>query len=176
MGTSTGLRTGEFCIALGSPLGFQGSANFGIISAPARDAAELGLRQHWEFIQTDTAITNGNSGGPLINLSGEVIGVNTIKASNSSFGFAIPIDIANIVIQQLKEKRCVVRPYIGASIFTITKDIIRHERSRSSGNFPPDLVGVLVVDVDRVSPAAEAGIRKGDVIISLDNKPIKSTR
>ena len=114
MGTSSALRPGEWCIALGSPLTLQNTVTCGIISAIARQSSELGLPQlRSEFIQTDAAINRGNSGGPLVNLDGAVIGINTMKIAGAGISFAIPIDSAWQVIEQLRENGKVVRPYLG---------------------------------------------------------------
>jgi HtrA serine peptidase 2 len=115
IGSSSDLRAGEWVCALGSPFSLQNSVSAGIVSAVARHSSELGYPQkRGEFIQTDAAINSGNSGGPLINLDGEVIGINTMKVDGSvGISFAIPIDSAAQVIDQLLQKKVVTRPYLG---------------------------------------------------------------
>ena len=109
-------------VALGSPLSLQNSVSAGIVSAVARCSSELGMPQRrGEFIQTDAAINFGNSGGPLINLDGQVIGINSMKvASGSGISFAIPMDSAMEVIQQLLKNRRVIRPFIGMQMMTLS--------------------------------------------------------
>lgn len=118
LGTSGKVRNGEFVIALGSPMQLQNSCSFGIVSATARHASELGFTNNRaEFIQTDAAINAGNSGGPLINLNGQVIGINSMKAKGADgISFAIPIDTAAQVIQQLRLHKRVIRPYVGLNM------------------------------------------------------------
>lgn len=118
LGTSGKVRNGEFVIALGSPMQLQNSCSFGIVSATARHASELGFTNNRaEFIQTDAAINAGNSGGPLINLHGQVIGINSMKAKGADgISFAIPIDTAAQVIHQLRMHKRVIRPYVGLNM------------------------------------------------------------
>jgi HtrA serine peptidase 2 len=115
LGTSSEVRAGEWVCALGSPFSLQNSVSAGIVSAVARHSSELGFPQKGgEYIQTDAAINAGNSGGPLVNLDGQVIGINTMKVDGSvGISFAIPIDTAAQVIEQLLAHKKVVRAYIG---------------------------------------------------------------
>jgi HtrA serine peptidase 2 len=115
MGSSSKVRAGEFVVALGSPIQLQNSASFGIVSASARHASELGFTNNRaEYIQTDAAINQGNSGGPLINIAGQVIGINVMKAKGvDGISFAIPVDAASHVIKQLMLQKRVIRPYVG---------------------------------------------------------------
>lgn len=123
VGTSSVLRPGEWVVALGSPLHLQNTVTAGIVSSTARTGSEIGLQaKSHEFIQTDAAINSGNSGGPLVNLDGEVIGINTAKLGGgnvSGISFAIPIDTAWQVIKQLRVNKRVVRPYIGMRFQTV---------------------------------------------------------
>lgn len=124
LGTSGNVRGGEFVVALGSPMQLQNSASLGIISATARHASELGLaNSRSEYLQTDAAINVGNSGGPLVNLDGEVIGINTMKVKGTDgISFAIPIDVASQIINQLKANKKVIRPYVGMKLANFLPD------------------------------------------------------
>lgn len=171
LGTSSNLRVGEFVVALGSPLQLQNTVTFGIVSAVARHATELGIaKSRNEYIQTDAAINVGNSGGPLVDLNGLVIGVNTMKVNASGISFAIPVDTVAQVVRQLKTYRKVVRPYIGMKLANVMvtvdgKDTGGSGRSNGwgqRGNVMPQtgVIKVLVLEVDRGSPAAVAGLQK----------------
>jgi HtrA serine peptidase 2 len=140
MGVSSELRAGEWVCALGSPLSLQNSVSAGIISAVARHSSELGFPQKGgEYIQTDAAINAGNSGGPLIDLDGQVIGINTMKVDGSvGISFAIPIDTAVQVIDQLLEHKKVVRAYIGMQMINFNsrelQELGRYVAPHSLGN------------------------------------------
>lgn len=127
LGSSSELRAGEWVCALGSPFSLQNSVSAGIISAVARHSSELGYPQKGgEYIQTDAAINSGNSGGPLVNLDGEVIGINTMKVDGSvGISFAIPVDTAVQVIDQLRKHKKVVRPYIGMQMINFNSRELR---------------------------------------------------
>jgi len=179
IGTSSELRSGEWVVALGSPLNLQNSVTVGVVSSTARHSNDLGLPDRpFDFIQTDASINSGNSGGPLINLDGEVVGINTMKAAGgfegvSGISFAIPIDVAWPVLKQLQEHRKVRRPYLGMRMVTIDAHIAKLEKNR---NFPQDqLDGVLVVQVAPGSPAERGGIRGGDIVVKMNRKPIRDT-
>lgn len=133
LGVSSDLRAGEWVCALGSPFSLQNSVSAGIISAVARHSSELGYPQKsGEYIQTDAAINSGNSGGPLVNLDGEVIGINTMKVDGSvGISFAIPIDTAAQVIDQLLAHKKVVRAYIGLQMVN-ARDLKQGSRYGSS--------------------------------------------
>ena len=156
LGSSGSIRTGEFVIALGSPLQLQNSAALGIVSATARHGSELGLANYRsEYIQTDAAVNNGNSGGPLINLDGEVIGINTMKVKGSDgISFAIPIDTAAQVIRQLRQNRRVIRPYVGLKLANFISG--RKEKKRSP-NLDANEMQVIVIKVEKNSPAEISG-------------------
>lgn len=166
LGNSSKLRTGEFVVALGSPLLLQNSVTFGIVSSTARLGTELGMRRsRLEFIQTDASINQGNSGGPLINLDGHVVGINNMKAANTDgISFAIPIDLAKGVVRQLKESGKVARPYVGLNF----KPFSGGRRGDASGE-----VHLLVTSVEPGSPAAAAGLEAKDVIVEVDGKPMR---
>lgn len=155
------IRAGEWVVALGSPLSLQNSVSCGIVSAVARHSSELGLAQHHsEFIQTDAAVNHGNSGGPLVNLAGQVVGINALKvASGDGISFAIPVNVASEVLGQLQQHRRVIRPCLGMQLIQ------------------PQLGQVVVKGLSRPdAPAAKAGIERGDVIVSFDGQAVHSTK
>lgn len=166
LGNASDLRVGEWIIALGSPLGMQNTVTSGIISSLNRSLSDLGLSQRrTDYIQTDAAINEGNSGGPLINLQGEVIGMNTLKLANhGGISFAIPIDTLKIVLHQLEHKKKVDRPYLGLKMISVSK--IQNGKVGETG--------VIVANVRKNSPAQKGGIEKGDFILTVDDEPIKS--
>lgn len=167
LGKSSELKVGELAVAIGNPLGleFQGSVTAGVISALNR-TMEVEGRQY-TLVQTDAAINPGNSGGPLVNQYGQVIGINTVKISTSDtegMGFAIPIDVAAPIVEELIERGYVSgRPQIGIGIRDITEDMSQYY------NLP---VGVYVVSVSQGSGAEKAGLMTGDVIVKADGKTV----
>ena len=178
MGSSGKLHIGEFVIALGSPLHLQNSITFGIVSATARHGSELGMAQNrTEFIQTDAAINVGNSGGPLVNLDGEVVGINSMKVRDSDgVSFAIPIDTAQQVIKQLLVNKKVIRPYVGLRMINFQAGSNKKKGSDKNSFFSPEDVQVLVVDVEKGSPAHRGGLQSGDLIVKVDGKKVKGVR
>lgn len=174
IGNSSELRAGEWVCALGSPFSLQNSVSAGIISAVARHSSELGFPQKGgEYIQTDAAINAGNSGGPLINLDGDVIGINTMKVDGSvGISFAIPADTAIQVIEQLRKHKKVVRPYLGMQMINFN----RRELKEIGRMFPNVREGVIVKSVTPGSPAHKAGLLPGDVIVSFDGKKVLRTK
>ncbi|MDB5408610.1 MAG: Do family serine endopeptidase [Rhodospirillales bacterium] len=169
-GDSTKARVGDWVLAVGNPFGLGGSVTAGIVSARARD---LQAGPYDDFLQTDASINRGNSGGPLVNLAGEVIGINTAIYSPSGgsigIGFAIPSSLAQPVIEQLMKSGKVERGWIGVRIQAMSDEI-----ADTVGLDKPR--GALVTDVDQNSPAARAKLLPGDVILSFDGKPIEKTR
>ena len=170
-GDSDGARVGDWVIAIGNPYGLGGTVTSGIISARNRD---INLTRYDDFIQTDASINVGNSGGPLFNLEGEVIGVNTaIIAPGSSgsigIGFAIPSNAASKVISQLIEFGETKRGWLGVRIQEVTKEIAEIEQLDEPR-------GALVASVSDNSPAKKAGIKDGDIILEFDGKKVNSVR
>ena len=167
LGDSDSLKVGEWVMAIGNPFGLDQTVTVGIVSAKWR---KLGMGPYEDFIQTDAAINQGNSGGPLFNTRGEVVGVNTAifstSGGNIGIGFATPINLAKSVVKQLKEKGRVVRGWLGVIVQTVTPDL-----AKSFGLDQKE--GALVADIDAAGPAAAAGIRKGDIIVAFNGTPIK---
>ncbi|HOJ33989.1 MAG TPA: trypsin-like peptidase domain-containing protein [Candidatus Hydrogenedentes bacterium] len=163
LGSSSSLRAGETVLALGSPHGLARSVSKGIVSVPDRylstpDFMDINYNN---WIQTDAAINPGNSGGPLVNLRGEVVGINARRLGGAeNVGFAIPIDVAKEVIQSILKNGRMIRGWIGLSF---------QELSRKTGDVKQE--GVVVADVEPLSPAAEVGIRPGDILLSVNGKP-----
>ncbi len=175
LGDSQKVRPGQWAIAIGNPLGLQQTVTLGVISAVDRSVSDLGISERGVgLIQTDAAINPGNSGGPLLNARGQVIGINTaIIQGAQGIGFAIPIDTAQRIAQQLIAKGRVDYPFIGIEMVTLTPEI--RQQINNNPNFGTRVQtdqGVLVVRVAPGSPAAQAGIRSGDVIQQINNQPI----
>lgn len=169
LGDSTDLHVGEWAIAIGNPFGLSHSLTVGVVSALGRNA--VGITDYEDFIQTDAAVNPGNSGGPLVNLDGEVIGINTaILSRTGSYGgvsFAIPINLASNIASQLIDNGEVVRGYLGIMIQDLNQDL-----AESFGL--EDSQGILVAEVSPDSPAAEAGLQQGDVIVSYQDEAVES--
>jgi serine protease Do len=164
MGSSAGLKVGEWVVAIGNPFGLSNSVTAGIVSAKGR---VIGAGPYDDFIQTDAPINPGNSGGPLFNMEGEMVGINTaIIASGQGIGFAIPIDLAKPLIPQLVTTGEVTRGYLGVSIQSITPDLAKALKLE-------ERQGALVSEVVQGGPAAKAGIRQGDVIVGFNGESIK---
>jgi S1-C subfamily serine protease len=177
LGSSANVQVGDWAIAVGNPLGFDNTVTLGIVSTLRRSSAQVGIPdKRLEFIQTDAAINPGNSGGPLVNGLGEVIGINTaIRADAMGIGFAIPIDKAKVIASQLQRSGKVAHPYLGVQMVSVTPELAK--QNNSDPNSPiqiPEVTGVLVMRVVPNSPAASAGIRRGDVIVQIDGKAITS--
>ena len=170
LGDSDGLSIGDWVIAIGNPFELETTVSAGIISGKHR---ELGSIRRAQFLQTDAAINPGNSGGPLVNLAGEVVGINTAIASNSGgyqgIGFAIPVNLAKWVTGQLIDKGAVERAFIGVAMGPI-------DRRTAEKLGVTDRSGVLVSDVVPDSPAATAGVQPLDVITGFDGQAVTSTR
>lgn len=168
LGSSEPLEVGEWVVAIGNPFGLSHTVTVGVVSALGRS---IGAGPYDEFIQTDASINPGNSGGPLLNIEGEVIGINTAIISgntggNVGIGFAIPIDIAKGILQDLKEKGSVTRGWLGVMIQKITPELAKSFGLNQSE-------GALVGDVIPDGPAFKAGVKRGDVIVRFDGKDVK---
>jgi len=167
LGDSDKAEVGEWVLAIGNPLGQDLSVTAGIISAKGR---ELGISEYEDFLQTDASINSGNSGGPLINMEGKVIGINSVILSpsggNIGLGFAIPSNLADKVIRDIKTKGRVVRAYLGINIQTISDSDAKDLDLAQSG--------ALITGVEKDSPADKAGLKKYDLIISINGKKVKS--
>ena len=167
LGSSSSVQVGEFAMAVGSPLGMQNTVTGGMISALNREVTDSDGKT-FTLIQTDAAINSGNSGGALVNSKGQVIGINTLKVSSTGvegMGFAIPIDSAKPIIEQLIQYNKVKRPYIGIA----GRDL--DETTAKKNNL---VVGIYVASVDEYSAAEKAGIKAGDVIVKADGQEIKT--
>jgi len=170
-GDSTKARVGDWVVAIGNPFGLGGTVTSGIISARNR---QIGLTRYEDFIQTDASINQGNSGGPLFNLKGEVIGVNTAiiapgQSGSIGIGFAIPANAASNVIDQLIKFGETKRGWLGVRIQEVTKEIADVEKLKK-----PE--GALVASVGQGSPAEKAGIKAGDIILEFDGKKINTMK
>jgi Do/DeqQ family serine protease len=167
LGNSDTLRVGEWAIAIGNPFGLDHTLTVGVVSATGR--SEVGIAAYENFIQTDASINPGNSGGPLLNVRGEVIGINTaIVASGQGIGFAIPINMARKVMDDLVKKGKVTRGWLGVGIQPLTPELAK--------SFGVSGEGVLINQVMPKSPAEAAGLKVGDLILSIDGKPLKDPR
>ena len=166
-GDSDSLKIGQWVVAIGSPFGLERTVTAGIVSAKGR---VIGSGPYDDFIQTDASINPGNSGGPLLNMRGEVVGINTaIIASGQGIGFAIPVNLAVGIISQLKDKGEVVRGWLGVAIQDVNQDMADYYGLEEQK-------GVLVADVFEGDPAEKAGIRPKDVIIEVDGKKVETSR
>jgi serine protease Do len=168
LGSSENLEVGEWVVAIGNPFGLSHTVTVGVVSALGRS---IGAGPYDEFIQTDASINPGNSGGPLINIEGEVIGINTAIISgntggNVGIGFAIPINIAKGILKDLKERGTVTRGWLGVMVQKITPEL-----AKSFGLSQSE--GALVGDVIPDGPAAKGGIKRGDVIVRFDGQQVK---
>ncbi|MEL6326862.1 MAG: trypsin-like peptidase domain-containing protein, partial [Cyanobacteria bacterium J06626_23] len=175
LGSTERLAPGEWAIAIGNPLGLDSTVTAGIISALGRTSSQVGISdKRVQFIQTDAAINPGNSGGPLLNAQGQVIGMNTaIRANAQGLGFAIPIETAKRIADQLFETGEVQHPYLGIQMVNLTPEM------RDTINADPDLnlaieadSGVIIVRVMEGTPAQAAGLKRGDVIKKVNETEV----
>lgn len=165
LGSSKETKIGEWVVAIGNPFGLEHTVTAGIVSAKGR---VIGAGPYDDFIQTDASINPGNSGGPLLNMKGEVIGINTaIVAGGEGIGFAIPSDLAKQIISQLKESGEVTRGWLGVGIQELTDELKQYYNVDK---------GVLVTQVFSGDPADKAGIRPNDIIVAVNGKPVENPR
>lgn len=168
LGDSNRLDVGEWVVAIGNPFGLNNTLTVGVVSAKGRTS--VGINDYEDFIQTDAAINPGNSGGPLLNLDGQVVGMNTAIFSRSGgymgIGFAIPINLVKAIGEQLIDKGEVVRGHLGVVIQPLTADLAK--------SFGINQDGILVAQVAEDSPAEKAGLKQGDIIITYHDKKVES--
>jgi S1-C subfamily serine protease len=175
LGDSSQLAVGDWAIAVGNPIGLNNTVTLGIISTLERSSAQVGISdKRINFLQTDAAINPGNSGGPLLNEKGEVIGINTaIRADATGIGFAIPINKVKAIKDTLAAGKKVAHPYVGIQMLTITPELAReNNQDPNSPIVIPEIEGVLVAKVLPNTPAEKAGIRRGDMIIEVNQKRV----
>jgi S1-C subfamily serine protease len=178
LGDSEALEVGDWAIALGSPYGLERTVTLGIVSSLHRDINSLGFAdKRLDLIQTDAAINPGNSGGPLINASGEVIGINTLVRSGpgAGLGFAIPINLAKRVANQLADGGTVVHPYLGLQLVPLTARVARdNNRDPDALVRLPEHDGALVQKVLPESPAEKAGLKRGDLVVAIADQDVRT--
>lgn len=168
LGDSDRLKVGQWALAIGNPFGLDSTLTVGVISAIGR--TDVGIEDYENFVQTDASINPGNSGGPLLNIYGEVIGVNTaIVASGQGIGFAIPINLARLIADQLISRGEVTRGWLGVSIQPLDEPL-----AQSLGL--DRVTGALVTRVVPGAPAEKAGVRRGDVLLNFNGKPVRSVK
>ncbi len=167
LGDSNRLRVGEFVLALGHPFGLEQTVSFGIVSR--KGAPLMVAAPGFDFIQTDAAVNPGNSGGPLVNMAGEVVGVNSMAARNGSIGFAIPVNLVKGLLPQLAEKGKVEWGWLGVSIAEVgDEDLAKYNLKEPRG--------VLIRQVVAGQPADQAGMKANDVIMAVDGAPVEEPR
>jgi serine protease Do len=168
LGDSDKIQVGEWAIAIGSPFGLEKTVTVGVISAKGRSG--LGTGTYEDFIQTDASINPGNSGGPLVNIDGDVIGINVmIIQPGQGIGFAIPINLAKTIMASLIKEGKVVRPWVGISLQDLTEELAQSFHLQQKE-------GALIGQVYEGSPAEKAGLKVGDVVIGIDGAPVKGSQ
>ena len=175
LGDSGQVSVGDWAIAVGNPLGLDNTVTLGIVSTLQRSSTQVGIPdKRLDFIQTDAAINPGNSGGPLLNQQGDVIGINTaIRPDAMGIGFAIPINEAKTISAKLARGERIAHPYLGIRMATLTPQIAAENNNDPNSSFMvPEVNGVLVVQVLPNTAAASGGLRRGDVIVEIEGKPI----
>jgi len=170
VGNSDKLKVGDLVFCIGEPFGLQGTATMGIVSATGRSG--LGIESYEDFIQTDASINPGNSGGAMIDLAGNLVGINTAIETGGGggsvgIGFAIPINMARLVMNQILAHGKVIRGYLGVYISTVSPELAKQFNYTGNG-------GVLVNDVTSGTPGAKAGLKRGDIITAVDGQPVET--
>ncbi|MEE6462565.1 hypothetical protein FKM82_001639 [Ascaphus truei] len=176
LGHSADLRPGEFVVAIGSPFALQNTVTTGIVSTAQRDGKELGLRDSdMDYVQTDAIINYGNSGGPLVNLDGEVIGINTLKVA-AGISFAIPSDRIKKFMTESHDKKIQdgKKRFIGIKMLTITPVLVE-ELKLNNPDFPDVTSGIYVHEVMPNSPSQRGGIKDGDIIVKVNGRPLMTS-
>jgi S1-C subfamily serine protease len=175
LGNSESVRPGQWAIAIGNPLGLDNTVTAGIISAIERTNA-VGEGQRVPYIQTDAAVNPGNSGGPLINDRGQVIGINTAirQAPGAGLSFAIPINVARQIAAQILDRGYASHPYIGVRLQSLTPQLAREINAATSECRLPEVNGVVVVDVSQGSPADRSGLRPCDLIEKVGGEAVRN--
>jgi len=180
LGDSEKLEVGDWAIALGTPYGLEKTVTLGIVSSLHRDINSLGFSdKRLDLIQTDAAINPGNSGGPLVNSSGEVIGINTLVRSGpgAGLGFAIPINLARRVSEQLLADGQVIHPYLGVQLISLNAKIAKEHNSDPNSLVQlPERSGALIQSIVPNSPAEKAGLKKGDLVIAAEDMLINEPK
>jgi serine protease Do len=168
LGDSDKAEIGEWVVAIGNPFGLDHTVTAGIISAKGRrNVRPSGRRGLFDFIQTDASINPGNSGGPLLNLQGEVIGINAaVNAQGQGIGFAIPVNMAKTLLPMLRDHGKVQRSYLGVGVQDMTRELAKSLKL-------PEATGAVITKILPESPAAKAGLKVGDVVVSFEGKPVK---
>ncbi|CAM9606165.1 unnamed protein product, partial [Discosporangium mesarthrocarpum] len=177
LGDSQHLQVGDWVIAVGNPVGLDSTVTLGIVSSLKRSSQEVGFpNRKVTFIQTDAAINPGNSGGPLVNEYGEVVGINTaIRAHAEGIGFAIPINKAKAIMYELAEGKRIEYAYVGIHMTTITPDFAhQNNRDPNSNQLIPEVDGAMIVRVLPGTPAADAGLRRHDVVIEMGGRRVRT--
>lgn len=180
LGVSADISVGDWCIAVGNPHGLNNTVTLGIVSSLNRSAAEVGIpEKRLSLIQTSASLNAGNSGGPITNEYGEVIGVATaVRANAEGIGFAIPIDRVKNIVEELASGKTIAHPFVGVKMVTLTPDFAR--QNNSDPNAPaviPEVDGAIIMHVIPQSPAAKPlGLRRYDIIVGIDGKPCRTVK
>lgn len=167
-GDSEAVEVGEFVLAVGNPFGVGQTVTLGIVSATGRGG--FGIETYEDFIQTDAPINPGNSGGAMINVHGELVGINTAMVSGQGVGFAVPINLAQQVMNQIRNHGRVIRGFLGAAAQTISPQMM------PAFGLTGEPRGALVTDITPHSPAARSGLLKGDIILEMNGEPLEDSR
>ncbi|KAI8835277.1 trypsin-like cysteine/serine peptidase domain-containing protein [Chytriomyces cf. hyalinus JEL632] len=176
LGSTKPMRAGDWVVSIGNPFGLQNTVTVGIVSSQRRKSVEIGRTDsRVEYFQTDCIIHSGSSGGPLVNIHGEVIGINTMRADSEGISFAIKVDHSLDMINQLLHLGKIVRPWIGVGMVSLNPYVWQQLRLQTPiEQLPQTDTGVLITSIAKDSPADKAGILEGDVIMQVNDAPIES--